>query len=145
MLWRASRILPADIGSPLNIRAPLSGLTTLNDGPIALGASNGGTLKVDQPVTANGLGAVVLAAVFAVAGLVGYRVIREVPPLLHTPLMSGMNALSGVTVLGALAATALAIGTRNQLVGAIAVAIAMVNVVGGFVVTHRMLRMFDNQ
>jgi len=86
-----------------------------------------------------------LVAVLVVAGSVGYRIIREVPPLLHTPLMSGMNALSGITVLGALAATVIAIGTRNRFLGAVGVATAMVNVVGGFVVTHRMLRMFRSR
>jgi len=78
----------------------------------------------------------------AVATAVGYRVIREVPPLLHTPLMSGMNALSGVTVLGALAATAAALAIGSRLLAALGIALATVNVVCGFVVTHRMLRMF---
>jgi H+-translocating NAD(P) transhydrogenase subunit alpha len=85
-----------------------------------------------------------LFVLFLVATAVGYRVIRQVPPLLHTPLMSGMNALSGVTVLGALAATAAAVKLGNQLLGAIAIALATINVVGGFVVTHRMLRMFKS-
>ena len=87
----------------------------------------------------------VLAALFVLAVAAGYRVIREVPSLLHTPLMSGMNALSRVTVLGALAATAAALGTGNRLLGAVAVALAMTNVVGGFLVTHRILRMFKSE
>ena len=87
----------------------------------------------------------VLLVLFLLGAGVGYRVIRQVPSLLHTPLMSGMNALSGVTVLGALAATAGALATGDRACAALAVALAMVNVVGGFQVTHRMLRMFKPQ
>lgn len=83
-----------------------------------------------------------LIVIFIIATIVGYRVISDVPSLLHTPLMSGTNALSGVTVLGALTVTALASVTGYRLLGAVAVILAMVNVVGGFLVTHRMLRMF---
>ena len=87
-----------------------------------------------------------LVILFVIATLVGYKVISAVPSLLHTPLMSGTNALSGVTVLGALAVTAMAQTMGNsamgQLLGAAAIVLAMVNVVGGFLVTDRMLRMF---
>lgn len=83
-----------------------------------------------------------LVVIFVIATIVGYKVISDVPSLLHTPLMSGTNALSGVTVLGALTVTALASVTGYRLLGAVAVILAMVNVVGGFLVTHRMLRMF---
>lgn len=85
---------------------------------------------------------VTLLVVFVVSSALGYRVIRQVPPLLHTPLMSGMNAISGVSVLGALTATAAALATGNRLLGALAVVLAMVNVVGGFVVTDRILKKF---
>ena len=91
------------------------------------------------------MGTFLLLILFFIAGISGYKVIREVPALLHTPLMSGMNALSGVTVLGALAATATAITTGNQILGAVAIILAMTNVVGGFVVTHRMLKMFKKK
>ena len=90
----------------------------------------------------------VLAVAFLVTTAIGYKLIRDVPPLLHTPLMSGMNALSGVTVLGALVATAAAAAASSLgsvVLGGVAVALAMVNVVGGFVVTHRMLRMFRSE
>lgn len=83
-----------------------------------------------------------LVVIFIIATIVGYKVISDVPSLLHTPLMSGTNALSGVTVLGALTVTALASVTGYRVLGAVAVILAMVNVVGGFLVTHRMLRMF---
>ena len=80
--------------------------------------------------------------IFIVATLVGYKIIRKVPSLLHTPLMSGMNALSGITVLGALTATAVAVGVDNAAMGYVAIFLAMLNIAGGFGVTHRMLRMF---
>jgi len=83
-----------------------------------------------------------LLVLFVASAALGFKVIRDVPPLLHTPLMSGMNALSGVTLLSALVATAAAATLGNRLVGAVAISIATVNVVGGFLVTHRMLRMF---
>lgn len=83
-----------------------------------------------------------LIAIFIVATVLGYLLIKKVPSLLHTPLMSGMNALSGITVVGAIAATAAAAGTGNKVLGAVAIVLAMINVVGGFGVTHRMLMMF---
>ncbi len=92
------------------------------------------------------MSALSLVILFVIATLVGYKVISAVPSLLHTPLMSGTNALSGVTVLGALAVTAMAQTMGNsamgQLLGAAAIVLAMINVVGGFLVTDRMLRMF---
>lgn len=90
---------------------------------------------------------VILLLVFAVTTVVGYKIINRVPSLLHTPLMSGMNAFSGVTVLGCLTATAIAVKTSHSglgvFFGVLAIALATINVVGGFAVTHRMLRMFD--
>jgi NAD(P) transhydrogenase subunit alpha len=89
-----------------------------------------------------------LILIFLAASVVGYLIIRQVPTLLHTPLMSGMNALSGITVLGALTVTAVALkqvsGTLSVIVGFLAIALAMVNVAGGFGVTTRMLRMFKS-
>lgn len=86
-----------------------------------------------------------LIILFLVATLIGYKVIGNVPSLLHTPLMSGMNALSGITVLGALVATAMAVTIQNKILGSVAIVIAMINVVGGFAVTHRMLKMFHHK
>ncbi len=93
---------------------------------------------------------VILLVIFAVSTGVGYVIIKNVPSLLHTPLMSGMNALSGITILGAVAAVGLAVlakGNDNQLLahilGRLAIIAATVNVVGGFLVTHRMLKMFN--
>ena len=91
----------------------------------------------------------ILVAVFLVSTVLGYFIIRTVPSLLHTPLMSGMNALSGVTIVGAIAATGLAFlagdGLLSQIVGGLAIALAAVNVFGGFGVTHRMLMMFNKK
>ena len=91
----------------------------------------------------------ILISVFVVCTVLGYFIIRNVPSLLHTPLMSGMNALSGVTIVGAIGATGLAFlagsGLLAQVVGGLAIALAAVNVFGGFGVTHRMLMMFNKK
>ncbi|MGI6712345.1 MAG: NAD(P) transhydrogenase subunit alpha [Bacillota bacterium] len=91
------------------------------------------------------MNALLLVLLFIIATLVGYKIIKNVPSLLHTPLMSGMNALSGITILGALVSTAAAISTGSKLLGMAAIILATVNVVGGFVVTHRMLKMFKTR
>lgn len=83
-----------------------------------------------------------LVVIFVLSVAVGYKLLREVPVLLHTPLMSGMNALSGITLLSALAATAATQTLGLRWLGVLAVLFATVNVVGGFLVTDRMLRMF---
>jgi NAD(P) transhydrogenase subunit alpha len=80
--------------------------------------------------------------IFALATFVGYQVISRVPPLLHTPLMSGTNAISGISLVGSLVAAGSAHGTTANVLGGIAVAAATINVVGGFMITDRMLRMF---
>lgn len=87
-----------------------------------------------------------ILTVFVLAIFVGFEVITKVPPTLHTPLMSGSNAISGITIIGAiLAAGAMISPSDSPLVtwlGLAAVIFAMINVVGGFMVTHRMLDMF---
>lgn len=85
---------------------------------------------------------IIMIALFVLSTIVGYKLIKNVPSLLHTPLMSGINALSGITVLGALSAAGAAVHTGNRLLGYIAIFLAMLNVSGGFGVTHRMLGMF---
>ena len=84
----------------------------------------------------------ILVLVFIVATLLGYKLIKSVPSLLHTPLMSGMNALSGITILGMVTATAGAVAFGSRILGVIGIACAMINVVAGFIVTDRMLKMF---
>ena len=85
---------------------------------------------------------VVGITVFVLATFVGYEVITKVPPTLHTPLMSGANAISGITIIGALTAAGLGVGSLAQMLGFLAVVTATINVVGGFLVTDRMLEMF---
>ncbi len=80
--------------------------------------------------------------IFVLAVFVGFEVITKVPPLLHTPLMSGANAFSGVTLIGALVAAGVNEPILARILGVTAVALATTNVVGGFLVTHRMLQMF---
>lgn len=86
-----------------------------------------------------------LTAIFVVAAAIGYRIISDVPSLLHTPLMSGMNALSGITIVGALVIAGTAVATESAILGALAVVLATVNIVAGFLVTHRMLKMFKKK
>jgi len=80
--------------------------------------------------------------VFVLAAIVGYQVITRVPPLLHTPLMSATNAISGISLVGSLVAAGANHGTTSSVLGALAVASATINVVGGFIITDRMLKMF---
>jgi|TARA_B110000116_G_C16712812_1_gene525318 NAD(P) transhydrogenase subunit alpha len=82
--------------------------------------------------------------VFILAIFVGFEIITKVPPTLHTPLMSGSNAISGVAIIGALLAT-ITDGKIGMWLGFIAVIFAMINVVGGFMVTDRMLKMFKKK
>lgn len=80
--------------------------------------------------------------VFALAAFVGYQVISKVPHLLHTPLMSATNAISGISLVGSLVAAGGRYGRLSTLLGVVAVTAATINVVGGFLITDRMLRMF---
>lgn len=81
--------------------------------------------------------------VFVLACFVGFEVITKVPTILHTPLMSGSNAISGISIVGALLILSHRTeGTAQTIIGVVAVAMATINVVGGFMVTDRMLQMF---
>jgi NAD(P) transhydrogenase subunit alpha len=81
--------------------------------------------------------------VFVLASLLGFEVINKVPPQLHTPLMSGSNAISGIAVVGAILAAGAQKDAMSSILGMVAVILATINVVGGFLVTDRMLRMFQ--
>ena len=83
--------------------------------------------------------------VFVLASFVGFEMITKVPPTLHTPLMSGANAISGITIVGAFAAATTSHPSLANILGALAVITATINVVGGFLVTDRMLRMFGKK
>jgi NAD(P) transhydrogenase subunit alpha len=80
--------------------------------------------------------------VFVLASFVGFEVLSKVPPTLHTPLMSGANAISGISIVGALVVAGSGESQLLTVLGVIAVVMATINVVGGFLVTDRMLRMF---
>jgi H+-translocating NAD(P) transhydrogenase subunit alpha len=83
--------------------------------------------------------------VFALAVFVGFEVISKVPTTLHTPLMSGSNAISGITAVGAIIIGGHALYSFSSFLGFLAISLAMINVVGGFLVTHRMLSMFKRK
>ena len=83
-----------------------------------------------------------IVTIFVLAIFVGFEVITKVPPILHTPLMSDSNAISGITIIGALVAVASGSGTLATVLGSVALVFASINVVGGFLVTHRMLQKF---
>jgi NAD(P) transhydrogenase subunit alpha len=82
--------------------------------------------------------------VFVLAIFIGFEIINKVPPLLHTPLMSGSNAISGITIVGAMLSVATP-SPLSTILGFIAIVFATINVVGGFLVTHRMLAMFKKK
>jgi NAD(P) transhydrogenase subunit alpha len=86
-----------------------------------------------------------LSMILMLAIFLGFELIHKVPATLHTPLMSGANAVSGITLIGALAYAGGDYGTLPQILGAISVFLATINVVGGYVVTDRMLAMFKGK
>jgi len=86
-----------------------------------------------------------LIFVFVLAIFLGVELISKVPSQLHTPLMSGTNAISGITIVGALTATSLTADTLGSILGTLAIIFATINVVGGYLVTHRMLGMFKRK
>ena len=89
-----------------------------------------------------------LVFVFVIAGFLGVELISKVPSQLHTPLMSGTNAISGITIVGAISATAAALhteGTLSAIFGFAAIVLAAINVIGGYLVTDRMLGMFKKK
>ena len=90
-------------------------------------------------------GLMVGVVVFTLATFLGYELIHRVPPTLHTPLMSGANAVSGITVVGALVVAGSDLGWISTVLGFLAIVLAMINVAGGYLVTDRMLNMFRRE
>jgi len=88
---------------------------------------------------------VMILTIFVLAIYVGFEVITKVPPTLHTPLMSGSNAISGITIIGAILSAGTQHTTLTTVLGVGAMFMATINVVGGFVVTNRMLQMFKRK
>ena len=86
-----------------------------------------------------------LLTIFMLAIFVGFEIITKVPPTLHTPLMSGSNAISGITIIGAIIVTSTQQTWWSTMLGFLAVVFATLNLVGGFLVTHRMLSMFKRR
>lgn len=89
--------------------------------------------------------AVLLGLVLMLSVFLGFELISKVPATLHTPLMSGANAISGITIVGALISAGSEIGQLSTILGALAVMFAAINVVGGYLVTNRMLSMFKKK
>jgi len=83
--------------------------------------------------------------VFVLAAFLGYQVISRVPPLLHTPLMSATNAISGISLIGSIVTAGAKYNTTSTILGVVAVTAATINVVGGFIITDRMLKMFKRE
>lgn len=83
--------------------------------------------------------------VFVLAAFLGYQVISRVPPLLHTPLMSATNAISGISLIGSLVTAGAQYNATSTILGVVAVTAATINVVGGFIITDRMLKMFRRE
>lgn len=88
---------------------------------------------------------ILLFFIFVLAAFLGFELINKVPSQLHTPLMSGTNAISGIAIVGALVCAVLPPGTLSMIFGFLAVVFAMINVVGGYLVTDRMLEMFKHK
>jgi len=88
---------------------------------------------------------VAILTIFVLAIYVGFEVITKVPPTLHTPLMSGSNAISGITLIGAILSAGTQHTTLTTILGVSAVVLATINAVGGFMVTNRMLQMFKKK
>jgi H+-translocating NAD(P) transhydrogenase subunit alpha len=98
-----------------------------------------------MPATGESLTTILELYVFILAGFVGYQLITRVPPLLHTPLMSATNAISGISLVGSLVVAGSDHSALTTTLGFIAVTAATINVVGGFMITDRMLKMFKRQ
>ncbi len=124
--------------SAMHFRADAGSNATLfeedNKPPIAIPSGSSRTLVLVASLT-----------VFVLSVFVGFEIIAKVPPTLHTPLMSGSNAISGITVVGAIIAAGYKETGVGSLLGFVAIVLAMINVVGGFLVTHRMLLMFKKR
>jgi len=112
------------------------------DGMVETAAKSVSAVTETMPQSGGGAHLILLLTVFVLAIFLGVEIITKIPPTLHTPLMSGSNAISGITLVGAVLALGADNGTWASVLGFAAVVFATMNVVGGFVVTNRMLAMF---
>jgi NAD(P) transhydrogenase subunit alpha len=140
-----AQVTPADKSakSPPAVAAT-DGTSTASD---AQGDSEAPIVPEPKPAASSNRLAALIGSltIFVLAIFVGFEVINKVPPTLHTPLMSGSNAISGITVVGALLATGFGKLGFGSFLGTAAIVLAMINVAGGFWVTHRMLAMFKKK
>jgi len=120
----------------------LSANTTIADSLLLLAEDAKTISEAITPAVASNLPLIAGLTVFVLAVFVGVEIITKIPPTLHTPLMSGSNAISGITLVGALLAAGADEFGIAKFLGLLAVILATVNVVGGFLVTHRMLEKF---
>ena len=119
-------------------------LITISD--VAATATQAAPAAAEAVAQAPTMGMMMLGLYLLVlSSFVGFEIINKVPPTLHTPLMSGANAISGITIVGALAAAQTHHVNLSNLLGFVAIVAAMINVVGGFMVTDRMLGMFGKK
>lgn len=109
-----------------------------------LAVTDSGEGIVPSPASVGPSTLMLLLGIFVLAVFIGVEIIAKIPPTLHTPLMSGSNAISGISLVGAVLAAG-ASGQAAMILGTLAVALATINVVGGFMVTHRMLGMFQKK
>jgi NAD(P) transhydrogenase subunit alpha len=123
---------------------PAAETPTPNDAPKTEAAQSE---KSPAPAATSNRAQVLIASltIFVLAVFVGFEVITKVPPTLHTPLMSGSNALSGITLVGGVILAARGLVSFSAFIACLAVILATINVVGGFLVTHRMLSMFKKR
>jgi H+-translocating NAD(P) transhydrogenase subunit alpha len=113
--------------------------------PVTILVSRCAPFALGDPMSAETATTFLELYVFVLAGFVGFQLITRVPPLLHTPLMSATNAISGISLVGSLVVAGGSFDTLATVLGFIAVTAATINVVGGFMITDRMLKMFKRQ
>ena len=142
-------VAPSRIGRASEDREAASASSPADDSPSGdLVRNKGQDLETGKVEAEKSMTRALVASltIFVLAIFVGFEVITKVPPTLHTPLMSGSNAISGITIVGALIASSrLDNEFLATLLAAMAVAFAMINVVGGYLVTDRMLEMFKSR
>ena len=133
-------------GDTPNLESPGTGVVGTQNAPSDKSLADEGE-ESNEAAGAVGSQSALIASltVFVLAIFVGFEIITKVPPTLHTPLMSGSNAISGITIIGAILSAGVLEGSLAKWLGMAAVALAMVNVIGGFMVTNRMLSMFKSK
>ena len=142
-------LMMGTVWAALLLLAPCPIQAELIDRQPSVTANVDSNLEADMPIRSVGKRELMASlTIFVLAVFVGFEIITKVPPTLHTPLMSGSNAISGITIVGALIVSGnqeVCITSWSLWLGLVAVVLAAINVVGGFLVTHRMLAMFKKR